>query len=84
MIGDFVFGPLLARADLDLERKVVLEEIAMVDDTPDDLVFELHNEALWGAHPYGYSILGTRDTVSVARRRPTFARCTSAPTTRRS
>jgi predicted Zn-dependent peptidase len=27
-------------------------------------VFELHNEALWGAHPYGYSILGTRDTVS--------------------
>ena len=38
----------------------------MVDDTPDDLVFELHNEALWGAHPYGYSILGTRDTVVVA------------------
>lgn len=36
----------------------------MVDDTPDDLVFELHNEALWGTHPYGYSILGTRDTVS--------------------
>lgn len=35
----------------------------MVEDTPDDLVFELHNELLWGAHPYGYSILGTRDTV---------------------
>ena len=32
----------------------------MVEDTPDDLVFELHNEALWGDHPYGYSILGTR------------------------
>src|SRR4029079_9494127 len=42
---------------------VVLEEIAMVEDTPDDLVFELHNELLWGAHPYGHSILGTRDTV---------------------
>ena len=39
----------------------------MVDDTPDDLVFELHNEALWGPHPYGYSILGTRDTVSSLR-----------------
>jgi len=64
VIGDFVFGPTLRASDLDLERKVVLEEIAMVDDTPDDLVFELHNEALWGAHPYGYSILGTRDTVS--------------------
>ena len=60
-------------SDLELERKVVLEEIAMVDDTPDDLVFELHNEALWGAHPYGYSILGTRDTVHVARRRAIFA-----------
>lgn len=36
----------------------------MVDDTPDDLVFELHNELLWGQHPYGYSILGTRDSVS--------------------
>lgn len=36
----------------------------MVDDTPDDLVFELHNEQLWGDHPYGYSILGTRETVS--------------------
>ena len=35
----------------------------MVEDTPDDLVFELHNETLWGTHPYGYSILGTRETV---------------------
>jgi predicted Zn-dependent peptidase len=67
VIGDFVFAPLLRKADLELERKVVLEEIGMVDDTPDDLVFELHSEALWGGHPYGYSILGTRDTVSSLR-----------------
>jgi predicted Zn-dependent peptidase len=64
VIGDFVFAPLLRRSDLELERKVVLEEIGMVDDTPDDLVFELHGESLWGPHPYGYSILGTRETVS--------------------
>ena len=67
VIGDFVFHPLLRKSDLDLERKVVLEEIAMVDDTPDDLVFELHSESLWGEHPYGYSILGTRDSVSALR-----------------
>ena len=67
VIGDFVFAPLLRKADLELERRVVLEEIGMVDDTPDDLVFELHSEALWGSHPYGYSILGTRDTVSSLR-----------------
>ena len=36
----------------------------MVEDTPDDLVFELHNELLWGEHPYGYSILGTRESVA--------------------
>lgn len=63
VVGDIIFRPRLRAPDLALERKVVLEEIAAVDDTPDDLVFELHNEALWGTHPYGYSILGTRETV---------------------
>ena len=63
VIADLVFRPLIRSADLKLERKVVLEEISMVEDTPDDIVFELHNEALWGQHPYGYSILGTRETV---------------------
>ena len=64
VIADIVFNPTLRESDLKLERKVILEEIGMVEDTPDDLVFELHNEALWGQHPYGYSILGTRETVS--------------------
>jgi predicted Zn-dependent peptidase len=64
VIADLVFRPAIRSEDLKLERKVVLEEISMVDDTPDDLVFELHNEDLWGQHPYGYSILGTRETVS--------------------
>ena len=63
VLTDLVRRPLLRSADLDLERKVVLEEIGMVEDTPDDLVFELHAETLWPTHPYGYSILGTRDTV---------------------
>jgi predicted Zn-dependent peptidase len=64
VLADLVFNPLLRKSDLDLERKVVLEEINTVDDTPDDLVFELHGEQLWGSHPYGYRILGTRDSVS--------------------
>jgi len=67
VIGDIVFRPTLRDVDLALERKVILEEIGMVEDTPDDLVFELHNETLWGAHPYGYSILGTRETVNGLR-----------------
>ena len=64
VLGDLVLEPVLRSSDLDLEREVVLEEIATVEDTPDDLVFDLHAEQMWGGHPYGYSILGTRDTVS--------------------
>ena len=67
VIADIVFRPALRAADLTLERKVVLEEIGMVEDTPDDLVFELHNSAVWGDHPLGYSILGTRDTVNALK-----------------
>ena len=63
VLTDLVRRPLLRDADLSLERRVVLEEIAMVDDTPDDLVFELFSERLWPDHPYGYSILGTPETV---------------------
>jgi predicted Zn-dependent peptidase len=63
VLGDLIFTPALRDDDLALERKVVLEEIAMVEDTPDDVVFELHNELLWDDHELGYSILGTRDTV---------------------
>jgi predicted Zn-dependent peptidase len=64
VLADLVLNPLLRVEDLELEREVVLEEISTVDDTPDDLVFELHSRELWGDHPYGFSILGTRDTVS--------------------
>jgi len=64
VLSDMVLHPLLRDEDLELEREVVLEEISTVDDTPDDLVFELHAEAFWNGHPYGHSILGTRDTVA--------------------
>jgi predicted Zn-dependent peptidase len=63
VLADLVFRPVLRASDLALEKKVVLEEISTVDDTPDDLVFELHNSQLWGTHPYGFQILGTRETV---------------------
>jgi predicted Zn-dependent peptidase len=64
VLADLVRNPLLRHEDLELERQVVLEEIATVDDTPDDLVFELHGARLWRGHPYGDSILGTRETVT--------------------
>ena len=64
VLSDMVRNPVLRQRDLDVEREVVLEEIAQVEDTPDDQVFELHGARLWQGHPYGHAILGTRDTVS--------------------
>jgi predicted Zn-dependent peptidase len=64
ILTDLVRRPLLAERDLIPERNVILEEINGVQDTPDDLVYELHAETLWPRHPYGYSILGTPETVS--------------------
>lgn len=64
VLCDLIFHPSLRDEDLALERNVVLEEISMVEDTPDDMVFELHNTLLWDRHEFGYQILGTRETVS--------------------
>ncbi len=63
VLTDLVRNPALRDSDLELERRVILEEISTVEDTPDDLVFDLHGSALWPDHPYGFSILGTRETV---------------------
>lgn len=67
VLTDVVRNPALRDADLELERKVVLEEISTVEDTPDDLVFDLHARALWPSHSYGFPILGTRETVQALK-----------------
>ncbi len=67
VLTDLLRRPQLRAEDLEKERHVVIEEIAMVEDTPDDLVFDLHGAALWPGHPYGHRILGTRDTVGALR-----------------
>ena len=67
IVTDVIRRPLIRAADLELERNVVLEEIKSVDDTPDDLVFDLHSAALWPDHPYGFQILGTPETVTALR-----------------
>src|SRR2546425_4545997 len=64
VITDLVRRPVLRDAGLELERNVVLEEINMLEDTPDDQVFDFASAALWPEHPYGFSIIGTRESVS--------------------
>ncbi len=60
VLSDLVLHPRLDPADLELEKDVVIEEIAGVEDTPDDLIFDLHGAKLWNGHTYGRPILGTR------------------------
>src|SRR4051812_27929386 len=62
VMADMVFSP--AFADLDSEREVVLEEIAMVEDTPQDLVHDLLSEAVFAGHPLGRPVIGRADVIS--------------------
>lgn len=64
VLSDIAFRPLLRESDLQVERNVILEEIAGVEDAPEELVFDLHARALWGDHPYGSPVLGSAETVS--------------------
>jgi len=67
VMGDMVLSPLFD--DLDSEREVVLEEIAMYEDTPQDLVHDLIGEAVFGDHALGRPLIGTAEVISTVTRR---------------
>jgi predicted Zn-dependent peptidase len=67
VMADMVFRP--AFADVDSEREVVLEEIAMVEDTPNDLVHDIAAEAVFGSHPLGRPVIGSAEVISSVSRR---------------
>jgi predicted Zn-dependent peptidase len=68
ILGDIVRNPLFDPIEMTKEKKVIFEEINMVEDTPDDLVMELFSGAFWPDHPLGRPILGTKRSVSSFRR----------------
>ncbi len=63
ILSDIVRNPAFSADDIEREKKVVVEEIKMVEDTPDDLVHELFTQGFWEDHPLGRPILGTKETV---------------------
>jgi predicted Zn-dependent peptidase len=63
LLSDIVMNPKFEAEDLDREKKVILEEIKMVEDPPDDLVHELFTQHFWEGHSLGRPILGSRETV---------------------
>jgi len=68
ILGDVVLNPLFDALEMAKEKKVIFEEINMVEDTPDDLVMELFTQAFWPDHPLGRPILGTKQSVRSFRR----------------
>ena len=64
ILSDILLNSLFDPNDMDRERQVILQEINMLEDTPDEHIHELFNHLFWMNHPLGMSILGTDETVS--------------------
>lgn len=64
LVADVVLNGVCAPADVELERDVVLEEIAMRDDDPEDTLGDVFLSAMFGDHPVGRPVIGSMDSVS--------------------
>jgi predicted Zn-dependent peptidase len=64
ILSEIIWSPALRPEDVDAERNVILEEIHMRDDTPDDLVHGLFAKAMFPEHPLGREVLGTQTSIA--------------------
>src|SRR5699024_7597053 len=64
ILADMFFNSNFDEDEMTREKKVVIEEIKMYEDTPDDIVQDLLAKASFGDHPLGYPILGTEDNLN--------------------
>jgi predicted Zn-dependent peptidase len=69
VLSDMVTSSVIAPPDVESERQVVLEEIAMRDDEPDDAVHDLFAQNMWGDSPLGRPVLGTEQSITSISRR---------------
>ncbi len=63
VLTDMVFNSKFSEKDIKLEKRVVLEEIGMYEDSPEDLVHDLLSSTIWQDNALGYPILGTHESV---------------------
>jgi predicted Zn-dependent peptidase len=63
LLSDIFLHSLMDEKDIEKERMVILQEINMVEDTPDDYIHDLFNRTCWGDHPLGFPICGTAERV---------------------
>ena len=63
VLTDMITNSVIDAGEFESERKVILEEIAMHEDAPDELVHDLFYRGMWSDHPLGRPVLGFNDTV---------------------
>jgi predicted Zn-dependent peptidase len=63
LLSDIFLNSTFDLDEIEKERRVVLQEIHMLEDTPDDLVHDLFSQTFWTGHPLGRSVIGTAETV---------------------
>jgi predicted Zn-dependent peptidase len=68
ILSDILQNPLFAVEDMEREKEVIIQEIASIQDSPDDLVFELAQEAAFPKQPLGRPIIGTAGSVRALTR----------------
>ncbi|MEY9969181.1 putative Zn-dependent peptidase [Streptacidiphilus sp. MAP12-16] len=68
VVSDMLTSSLIRQEDVDTERDVVLEEIAMTEDDPSDVVHDLFAQVMYGSSPLGRPVLGTVDTINALTR----------------
>lgn len=68
LLSDLVLNSSLHSDDIEKERRVILQEISMVEDTPEDLVHDLFSEKIWHRHPLGLPVLGSSASVNAITR----------------
>ena len=68
VLSDMIINSVIEPVEFDSERRVILEEIAMHEDAPDELVHDLFYRSMWNGHPLGRPVLGFNETISAVQR----------------
>lgn len=68
VLSDMFFNSKFTQKDIDIERKVIMEEIGMYEDSPEELVHDILSETVWKGNPLGYPILGSHECLKSVNR----------------
>lgn len=69
ILADLLLNSVFDPQEIEKERRVILQELHMIEDSPDDLVHDLLSESIWRDHPLGHSVIGRVPTVNRIGRR---------------